>query len=113
MIKTARGVKVFTCLKRTILINCFILIAFANIGFYIHGQPIVFPWLVIFKILMAVSSGLQLLSLSFLMIWKIILDRNESRAAREYLIELRNYENLSRVIPEGRNPTNCYMFTLV
>ena len=111
MIKTARGVKVFKCLKRTILINCFILIAVANIGFYI--QPNVFPRLVIIKILVVVSSGLQLLSFAFLMIWKIILDHKESRAAREYLIELRNYENLSRVIPEGRNPTNSYMFTLV
>ena len=66
-----RNSKIIRCLRIMIFINCFVLIAFGNIGFYFEtnkdDQRIVVPWqvLLVFKILVTMSGGFQLISLPF------------------------------------------------
>ena len=112
--------KLIRCLRIMILINCFMLIAFANIGFYFdanqHAPRIYVPWqvLLVFKILVAVSGGFQLISIPFLIIWRIVLLR-KLRARRRQEQEMIGRRNDHAHRPEvdlesGRNPTSSDLF---
>ena len=126
-----RNYKIIRCLRIMILINCFMLIAFANIGFYFdankHASRIFVPWqvLLVFKILVAVSGGFQLISIPFLIIWRIVLIRKlrarrrqeqemiERRNDHAWAIARRNDQNAHRPemdLESGRNPTSSDLF---
>ena len=115
-----RNYKLIRCLRIMILINCFMMIAFANIGFYFdanqHAPRIFVPWqaLLVFKILVAVSGGFQLISIPFLIIWRIVLIRKlrARRRQEQEMMERRN-ENAHRPeidLESGRNPTSSDLF---
>ena len=115
-----RNYKLIRCLRIMILINCFMLIAFANIGFYFdanqHASRIYVPWqaLLVFKILVAVSGGFQFISIPFLIIWRIVLIRKlrARRRQEQEMMERRN-ENAHRPeidLESGRNPTSSDLF---
>jgi len=106
------------CLRVMIFVNCFMLIPFANIGFYFdanrHAQRIVVPWQVLlsFKILVAISGGFQLISLPFLVIWRIYLTKKRQELQRREGQEMVG-ERVDMVSPEiesGRNPTTNDLF---
>ena len=104
-----------------IYINCFMLIAIANIGFYFdanrQAQRIIVPWqaLLTFKILVAVSGGFQLISLPFLIIWRIFLIRKRrelyQREGQE-MVGRREYgvHSPEMNLESGQNPTSNDLF---
>ena len=109
--------KLIRCLRIMILINCFLLIAFANIGFYFdtnkHAPRILVPWQVLltFKILVAVAGGFQLISISFLIIWRIVLLRKlHERRREEREMRRRNDHRPWMDLESGRNPTSSDLF---
>lgn len=115
-----RNSKIIRCLRIMIFINCFVLIAFGNIGFYFDanksGQRIVVPWqvLLVFKILVAVSGGFQLISLPFLIIWRKYLMRKRREFREEQEMERRRNDDVhSPDMEPGRNPTSSGLFNLV
>ena len=77
--------KIIRCLRIMIFINGFVLIAFGNIGFYFEtnedDQRIVVPWqvLLVFKILVTMSGGFQLISLPFFDYMEKIFNEKTSR----------------------------------
>ena len=118
-----RNAKIIRCLRIMIFINCFMLIAFGNIGFYFDankfGQRIVVPWqvLLVLKILVAVSGGFQLISLPFLIIWRKYLMRKRREFREEQEMERRrnNAVHLPGMVhpyrmDSGRNPTSSGLF---
>ena len=80
-----RNSKIIRCLRIMIFINGFVLIAFGNIGFYFEtnedDQRIVVPWqvLLVFKILVTMSGGFQLISLPFFDYMEKIFNEKTSR----------------------------------
>ena len=97
------------------------LIAFANIGFYFdanrHAQRIVVPWQVLltFKILVAVSGGFQIISLPFLIIWRIYLTKKRRELQRREGQEMVGHRDDHVDRPEmdlesGQNPTSSDLF---
>ena len=95
------------------------LIAFANIGFYFdanrHAQRIVVPWQVLltFKILVTVSGGFQIISLPFLIIWRIYLTKKRRELQRregQEMVGRRDDDVVSPEIESGRNPTTNDLF---
>ena len=116
-----RHLKLIRCLRIMIFINCFMLIAFANIGFYFdanrHSQRIVVPWQVLLtlKILVTVSGGFQIVSLPFLIIWRIYLTKKrrelQRREGQEMIGRREDGVHSPEIDPEsGQNPTNSDFF---
>ena len=114
-----RNSNLIRCLRVMIFINCFMLIAFANIGFYFdanrHAQRIVVPWQVLltFKILVAVSGGFQIISLPFLIIWRIYFTKKRRELQRregQEMVGRRDDDVVSPEIESGRNPTTNDLF---
>ena len=114
-----RNSNLIRCLRVMIFINCFMLIAFANIGFYFdanrHAQRIVVPWQVLltFKILVTVSGGFQIISLPFLIIWRIYLTKKRRELQRregQEMVGRRDDDVVSPEIESGRNPTTNDLF---
>ena len=108
--------KLIRCLRIMILINCFLLIAFANIGFYFdtnkHAPRILVPWQVLltFKILVAVAGGFQLISISFLIIWRVLLLRKLLERRREEREMIDRSRRPWMDLESGRNPTSSDLF---
>ena len=116
-----RNSKIIRCLRIMIFINCFVLIAFGNIGFYFEtkfedDQRIVVPWqvLLVFKILVATFGGFQLISLPFLIIWRKYLMRKRREFHEEQEMERRRNDDVySPYMIPGRNPTSSDLFNHV
>ena len=110
-----RNSKIIRCLRIMIFVNCFTLIVFANTGFYFetneHEKRIVVPWQVILalKILVAVSSVFQLVSIPFLIMWRKYLHRKRRELRMQELERQRNDDGPVFRLP-ARNPTSSSMF---
>ena len=111
-----RNSKIIRCLRIMIFINCFTLIAFANIGFYFdtnnYERRIVVPWQVLLalKILVAVSGVFQLVSIPFLIMWRKYLHRKRRELRMQEMFRQRNDDGSVFTLPQGRNPTSSSMF---